>query len=137
MKIAIATALLGTLAAYAPSSSAASETPAVAAGRDFTCVMRADSKAQPGFVSCTVDRAVLAEDHETIAIEKGWRLNGVIAESGDKIFWKAVQTGDRVGDLIYAREETMTSRLPGPLRAGDVLTVSVSRALVLPKIPKD
>jgi len=131
LKNAFSTALLATLVAYAQTSIAAS--PTVAAGRTFTCVLRADIDARPGFASCTVDRPVLADDHETTAIEKGWRVNGVIGESGNKIFWKAVQTGDQVGDVIYQREQTMTSVFSGVLRAGDMLTVSVSRDLVLPK----
>ena len=133
MKKAFATALLAMQVAYAQTSIAASDTPTIAAGRNFTCVLLGDIDARPGVASCAVDRPVLADDRETIAIEKGWRVNGVIGESGTKIFWKAVQTGDQVGAVIYQREQTMSSDVSGARHAGDILTVSVSRVLVLPK----
>jgi len=133
MKNTVFAAFVVLLAAYVQPGMAASDAPTVAAGRTFTCVLRADIDPRPGFASCAVDLPVLGDDQQSIALEKGWLVNGVIWESGNKIFWKAVQTGDQVGAIIYQREQTMTSSFSGARRAGDVLTVSVSRELVLPK----
>ena len=133
MKNVLMAGLAASLFACAQSSIAAPATPIVSAGRTFTCVLRDDISARPGFASCVVDQDVPGEDQKIVVIQKGWRLNGVIAESGNKIFWKAVQTGDQTGALIYERQQSMTTVFSRTPRAGDVLTVSVSRDIDFPR----
>lgn len=109
--------------------------PTLSTGRTFHCILVADlsRSSDAGFGSCRLTRPVLADDGKTVAIAPGSWLNGSF-DGNDTVLWKAVQTGENAGALIYARPDAMVSTVKGGVgHAGDDLLVTVQRDVAFPK----